>query len=132
MGKKISIVALLVIVGAIVYGIYSFNKPAESVTTSNADLKVTATALIDMMESNPEAARTLINQVIEVTGKVSLLEKGEQTTIVILNEQIKCEIENAQLEGSLTIGTEITVKGVYSGLDEMFNEIILSKCQLIN
>lgn len=132
MVKKISIAALLVIVGAIIYGIYSFNKPAESVTISNADLKMTATALIDKMESNPEAASSLLNKVIEVTGKVSLLEKGKQTTIVVLDEQVKCEIENTQIESTMAMGNKITIKGVYSGLDEMFNEIILSKCQLIN
>lgn len=122
--KKVIISALLLILCGAVYGVYLYNKPSLDVQSVKADLLFNAAELI--AENKLQDAD--IGKVIEISGTISVIEKSEESTIVILNDGIKCEILNAQ---NIEVGQFLTIKGIYSGFDEMFNEISLKKCYVI-
>ena len=129
--KKIVIAIVIIAISAVVYGLYLYNKPSENVVISNAEMFTTSNELIAKFDSEPSLSTTLLNKVIEVKGTVTLIEKGELSSIIVLDENVKCELSNDQFKVSIQKGDQVTVKGVYSGIDEMFNEIILAKCQLL-
>ena len=129
--KKIIVTVVIIVISIAVYGLYLYNKPAENVVVSNAEMFTTSNELVTKFDNNPSLSTTLLNKVIEVKGIITLVEKGELSSIIVLDENIKCELSNYQLKKTLETGDQVTIKGIYNGIDEMFNEIILSKCQLL-
>ncbi|WP_405210540.1 OB-fold protein [Dokdonia sp. Asnod2-E02] len=129
--KKILSVGIVVVMVAASYALYLYNLPAKTAVGATADITMSAEDLITKFDSESEVATTLLSDIIEVTGTITLIEKGELTSIIVINERITCEVENAQIDSTITTGSQVTIRGIYSGLEEMFNEIILSKCVIV-
>ncbi len=129
--KKILSVGIVVVMVAASYALYLYNLPAKTAAGASADITMSAEDLITKFDSESEVATTLLSDIIEVTGTITLIEKGELTSIIVINERITCEVENAQIDSTITTGSQVTIRGIYSGLEEMFNEIILSKCVIV-
>lgn len=129
-GKIILIIALVAVLGAIGYGYYLYNKPAKKISEENPELVVAATKLISDFSANAEKLTTeYVGKVVQVKGKVSMIENGNESKIVIIDNGIKCEFNN--LETTLNKDQEITVKGLFTGYDDMFNELSLAKCHIV-
>ena len=131
MKKKTFLFIGILVLFAVSYGGYLYNKPHKNIAETAPELTITAQELIqDFNEDQTQISTELINKVIKVEGIITTIEKTNESIIVILDEGIKCELNNkSQI---LEKGQKITVKGVYSGFDEMFNEISLIRCHLIN
>jgi len=129
--KKIVIGASVLTMALGVYGFYLFNKPSEHIVASKAELIITSKDLIEKFESQSNLAKKYLNKVIEVNGVITLIEKGTINTILVLDNGIKCEVGNDQISKEIILGKDLAVRGVFNGVDEMFNEIILAKCLLI-
>jgi len=131
MVKKIVIGASVLILIVAAYGFYLFNKPSEHIVASKSELTITSKDLIKKFESQPNLIKEHLNKVIEVNGVITLIEKGTVNTSLVIDNGIKCELSNDQITKEIITGKQATVKGVFNGVDEMFNEIILAKCRLI-
>ena len=70
-----------------------------------------------------------LDKIVQITGVITLVESNNESKIIILDNAIKCELNN--LEVSLNKGAQVTVKGLYTGYDDMFNELSLVKCHII-
>jgi len=128
MTKKniIALISLLLICG-ISYGVYLYNKPHKDIANAEAEMSFESKDLIAQFNSDKDATSTkLIDKVIEVSGMVTTIEESTESIIVILDNGIKCEF-SAETKG-IAKGQTIKAKGVYSGFDEMFNEITLIRC----
>lgn len=131
MNKK-AIIALIgiVLIFAVSYGTYLYNKPHKNVLVSKAELITTSSALIDKFDSSKdEVSPKLLGKIIEISGVITDIEESSDTVIVILNDKIKCEFNKNAKE--IDVGQEIKIKGVYSGFDDMFEEITLIRCYVI-
>ena len=129
-GKIILLVALVAIVCSIGYGFYLYNKPAKKISEENPELVISAKELINDFSNNAEKLTVeYVGKVIEVKGEISMIESGNESKIVILENGIKCEFNNLDL--NLNKGQEITVKGLFTGYDDMFNELSLAKCHIV-
>lgn len=131
MKKEIlSFVAVLVVLSGL-YGAYLYTKPPRDIATSDSEMSVSAEDLIGQFEADPvQASQHHRNKVIEISGKVTEIEHGDTSTILILDQGIKCELH--QRSQTVTMGQQINVKGLLAGYDEMFNEISLLKCYILN
>ena len=129
MKNKIVIIIPSMLVAILLYSIYQYNKPPKNILDSDPDITIVANNLINKFDTNQITSNDLLNKVIEVTGKITLVEKSDKNIIVILNDGVKCELKNTNK--NIKTGNHITIKGMYSGFDEMFNEISLAKCHLI-
>jgi len=129
MKKKIVFIIPSIILVAVIYTAYLYNKPPKNIVDSNADISYAANTLINNFNTNKITSNDLVTKVIEVSGKITLIEKSAKNIIVILNDGIKCELKSTS--EALKTGNHITIKGLYSGFDEMFNEISLTSCHLI-
>ena len=66
---------------------------------------------------------------VEISGTITDIEHSSEQTIIILNKGIKFGLPANTL--NITKGEQVEIKGVFSGFDEMFNEISFAKCYLI-
>ncbi|KAA1243540.1 hypothetical protein [Aquimarina sp. RZ0] len=121
----------LLILSAAVYGICLYNKPHIDILETESEMKMTAQKLMDTYTTDKTRfSNELVGMIIEISGIITTIEKGVENTIVILDNTIKCEL-NSQTE-KLKEGQRLKVKGIYSGFDEMFNEISMVRCYVIN
>lgn len=144
------LVSGLVIAGGVIY--YMFNMPHRDVQAAATDYQFTASAIVDEYLSDPERAneKYLDNEgeskIIEVTGKVaSISEDFNKQKVVLLKSAedksgVSCTFTsetNGQIN-SVSIGETISLKGVIragASYDEdlqMYEDVILEKCALIN
>ncbi len=127
---------IFLLIGALFFSIatycmYLYNKPHQEVLKIEPELYTTAHGLIEKNGKTPEMLLALLDEVIEVSGEITMVEKGDENIIVILDNGIKCELEKQQY-GQITEGEKVKIKGIYSGVDELFNEISFKRCYLIN
>lgn len=129
--KKILIIIGVLLISAASYAVYLYNKPHKNVLKTKAELTISSKELIrKFSKSENQISTTLIDKIIEISGTITDIEESAESIIVILDQGIKCEFDK-ETKG-MTKGQSIKVKGIYSGFDEMFNEISLRRCYLIN
>lgn len=128
--KKTAIITaiLLIAVSAGIYFYYGFLfKEARNIESEAPDYEITAVKLLDDYNSNPKKADSLyLNKTIEITGAVTKQTDSvitvEGNVFCLFNQKIKAELVN----------TKVTVKGKCIGYDELFQEVKLDQCTLIN
>ena len=131
-GLVFIIIGLLIAAG-LGYAYYLWNKPARDVADEEA-IKITAVAIFDSFANNEQAANKLyLNKAIEVTGKVTSLQKNQAgKTVVVLQSDdpvfgVNCTFK--QDPGTIDNNSLITFKGICTGYlsDVIINEGILVK-----
>lgn len=128
--KIISFIAVLILFFGL-YGVYLYTKPPTDVASSDSEMSVSAEKLIGEFEVDPtQASQDLQNKIIEISGEITEIEHGENSTIIILDQGVKCELH--QRSQNVSIGQQVHIKGLLTGYDEMFNEISLLKCHILN
>ncbi len=130
MKKKIFILAAVIVVLIGFYGVFQYNKPHKNIAEASSELVIEASELISRFkESKDVTSNNLLNKVVEISGTITDIEHSSQQTIIILNTGVKCGLPANTL--NIAKGELVKIKGVFSGFDEMFNEISFSKCHLI-
>ncbi len=130
MKKKIFITISFLTVLAVSYGAFLYHKPHKNIETVESDITANATELIAQFNTNKDQiSNNLFEKVLEVSGTITHIEQSSEHTLLILDDGIKCELHTINKE--LSPGNTVKLKGVYSGFDEMFNEISLIRCYLI-
>ena len=147
MSKSIKAIVLIIAVVSIIgisYLAYLYFEPTKDIATQKTDLHLTEEILINDFIKSDEIADSLYkNKIVELTGKVKKIEAQDTIStlvfdnggnfIIIANclSSIKTELKQ------LKVGSNITVKGIYSGFiinDDTFMipaEIKLDKCTLL-
>ena len=130
MKKNIFILAAVIAILVGAYGAFQYNKPHKNIAEAESELVIGANELISKFDKNKDSAsNNLLSKVTEISGKITAIEHSSEQTIVILNEGVKCGLPPNTL--NITKGEQVKIKGVYSGFDEMFNEISFAKCYLL-
>ena len=147
MSKSIKAIVLIIAVVSIIgisYLAYLYFEPTKDIATQKTDLHLTEEILInDFIKSDKIADSLYKNKIVELTGKVKKIEAQDTIStlvfdnggnfIIIANclSSIKTELKQ------LKVGSNITVKGIYSGYiinDDAFMipaEIKIDKCTLV-
>ena len=122
----IAIVFIAVSAGIYFYYGYLF-KEARNIESEAPDFSITAVKLLEEYNSNPKKADSLyLNKTIEITGKVT----KETDSVITLENTVFCLL--TQKINKQLINTKVTVKGKCIGYDELFQEVKLDQCSLIN
>jgi hypothetical protein len=142
MKKKVSgriiIPLIVIIIGGIVAISYIFRGTENSVGKEKAVYTLTTDELFSAFEENETTANEkFLGKVIEVTGKVSEIEKTDKGQLVIVLScnspmgGVRCTFETNQKKilNTVTKGTIHTVKGKCSG---MLMEVVFDNCSLTN
>jgi hypothetical protein len=128
--KKTAIItaSILVVVSVCIYFYYGFLfKEARNIESEAPDYSITATKLLEDYTTNPKKADSLyLNKTIEITGGVT----KETDSVLTLEGTVFCLF--TQKVKAQPINTTVTVKCKCIGYDELFQEVKLDQCSLIN
>jgi hypothetical protein len=125
--KKILTTLVLFFCTGLSFGLYQYFKPPVNLKNLKAEIVLSAAELKEQLATNTLAINELSNKVILVEGTVSSVEKGDHVTIII-DSSIRGEFDkNTEIS---QVGQEVQIKGMLAGYDEIFEEVVLVKCQL--
>lgn len=119
--KKIWIVAALLGIGGMSFGLSQYFRPVQSIKNQKSAHHITAPELVVAYENDETAANALyLDKVIEVTGTVEeITQEGELVTIKLnadnIMSSVVCELEKNHSVDDLKRGAEVTLKGVCTG-----------------
>ena len=147
MSKSIKAIVLIIAVISIIgitYLAYLYFEPAKDIARQKTDMQLTEDSIVnDFIKDGKSADSLYKNKIVELTGKVKKIEAQDTIStlvfdnggnfIIIANclSSIKTELKQ------LKVGSNITVKGIYSGYiinDDTFMipaEIKIDKCTLV-
>jgi hypothetical protein len=147
MSKSIKVIVSILVVISIIgitYLAYLYFEPTKDIAIQKTDAQLTEQILVnDFIKDHKNADSLYKNKIVELTGKVKKIETQDSVStlvfdnggnfIIIANCISSVNNELKQLKE----GTNITVKGIYSGFiinDDTFMipaEIKLDKCTLL-
>jgi hypothetical protein len=147
MSKSIKVIVSILVVISIIgitYLAYLYFEPTKDIAIQKTDAQLTEQILVnDFIKDHKNADSLYKNKIVELTGKVKKIETQDSVStlvfdnggnfIIIANCISSINNELKQLKE----GTNITVKGIYSGFiinDDTFMipaEIKLDKCTLL-
>jgi len=122
------IAVVFVVISGGIYFYYGYLfKEARNIASESPDLSITAAKLLEDYNSDPKKADSLyLNRTIEITGTVTQKTDSvitlENTVFCLFTQKIKNKLSNSK----------IIVKGKCIGYDELFQEVKLDQCTLIN
>lgn len=126
MKKIVSIMALLLF-AVLGIGLYQYYRAPVNLKNQEAEITLSATELKEQLATDTTARGRLSNKVVLVEGTVSSVEQGEHTVITV-DSFVRGELEKGT---SLPEpGQTVRLKGMLGGYDEIFEEVVLVKCQL--
>lgn len=126
--KIVLLAILLLFFAALSFGLYQYFKPPVNLKNLQAEAILSAAELKEQLAADTSAKNMLSDKVILVEGRVSSVEKGEHLTIII-DSSIRGELnKNTEVP---EVGQQVGIKGMLGGYDELFEEVVLVKCQLV-
>jgi hypothetical protein len=148
---SIIIIVLVLVVGGSAF-LYMFFQPHRNVQTTQTDFKLETKQIVDEYLADYSAANDKYLQdegnskVIEISGTISgISEDYNKQKVVLLKSMgesagVSCTFtpETNQNTNKLKVGDQVTIKGVirsgarYDEDMELFEDIILEKCDLVN
>ena len=128
MKLKLSVIILLFFIFIAIAAVYLL-QPPKAIKDLNHQFELTAENLLNEFNLNPAVAE------IEYLGKVILLkgiitEKNDSLNY-IMNERINISLEHFNNSKSLELNKIATVKGIFLGYDELFDELKLNQCIIL-
>jgi len=111
--------------------------PEKSMSKQDASFSISATALANEYNLNPEASdKKYIDRVIQVTGVISEISTDQNNaTVFILRENssatgVLCTLDenSAKKAAKYKVGSPVTIKGSCTG---MIFEVVLNKCVIV-
>lgn len=126
---------------AVTLGYFLYNKPAMDVENTMGQ-KVEATALYEKFtEDSTVAKKKYSNQILEVSGMVTLVSKNQQLQpVVMLKTNTEGAAVNCTLEGpagDIKAGHTVGIRGICNGMGEgdaelgIMGDVYLVRCYLI-
>ena len=130
MKKKLLILLLIGAIGAGAAYWYTFHKPHRNVQTEKSSFTLSSESLIGEFSADlATATEKYIDKVIEIEGIVTDVNASN----AMLDGAVYCSFLEGELGKVVEIGQgkTITLKGRVIGFDELFGEIRLDQCALI-
>ncbi len=122
------IILVLGVLGGIGAYFYVFHKPHRDLANEEAALTEPANILVDKFRENVESANAVfVGQVVEVRGIAAEVHPDH----ILLEGGVYCTLAEDALNPAVNQGSEITVKGRVVGYDDLFEEVKMDFCQVV-
>ncbi|MCF6349906.1 MAG: hypothetical protein L3J23_02600 [Flavobacteriaceae bacterium] len=126
MKNKIILGLILVLAITGYFGYNYIMASPKDISKAKSDFQISAIEFAkEFAESEKTATIKYQEKVVTVNGIVTATENNSIT----IDDKITCGFEN---KVDLKKGDQIKVKGLFIGFDEMFEEVKLDKCSIIN
>ena len=105
---------------------FVWNKPHKDYSTVKTDVTINSLDLIDQFKNNSNiATKKYLNQIILVSGNVTDI----LTKSIVMDNGIVCTLDSSSIPiKSIQINNKIFMKGRFVGFDDLFEEIRLDHC----
>lgn len=128
MKKTVGILLLLAIVGGAAAYFYVFHKPHRDVAGESASLITPADALVNEFKLDLDAANAkYLDKVVEVKGLVS----EEDSEHILLESGVYCVFLYGGEQPLIGAGVPVSLKGRVVGFDELFEEVRMDFCEVL-
>ncbi|MCF3110328.1 OB-fold putative lipoprotein [Niabella sp. CC-SYL272] len=135
--KKITLAVVVLVVAAILYGWYLYNKKPPDIKQARSQFEITAsglTAAFNADEAN--ATKQYADKIVSVTGAVKeiKIEQGTAATVFLDSgdpmTSVTCSFYDTEAAAvkKLKTGQQVTIKGVCTG---KLMDVILNKCSIV-
>ncbi|ALJ00459.1 hypothetical protein [Rufibacter tibetensis] len=125
--KKIATVIALFFLTALFFGLYQYSRAPVNLKNQKAEVILSAIELKEQLAADTSVRNNLSGKVLLVEGLVSSVEEGEHPAI-ILDATVRGELEKSTAVPKS--GEKVRLKGMLGGYDEIFEEVVLIKCQI--
>jgi len=133
--KAALIIIAVLIVAGVSTGVYLFNLRSPDLAKTNPDFVITAADLQKAFEADETGASSkYINKIVEVTGKISSVKPGENSTVNISIEtesalsSVIATFTNISDTSIFKNGDQLTFRGQCSGF---LMDVLLNNCAVI-
>lgn len=127
--KKLIIILLIALVGGVVAYLYVFHKPHRDLMEEDARHEIPAEQLLtDFTADGPAANTKYLDHVITVGGVVSNIDSASIT----LEPGVFCHFHEQAETSAIKPGDWVDIKGRVVGYDELFGEVKLDYCSLVD
>lgn len=109
------------------YALYEYNKAPATLKNQKAEIILSATKLKKQLINDNSARKRFGGKIILVEGIVSSVERGEHTSIT-MDSSVRGELKKNTVVPEP--GERVRLKGILGGYDEIFEEVVLIKCEL--
>ncbi|MEN9333123.1 MAG: hypothetical protein RLY35_303 [Bacteroidota bacterium] len=118
--KKGLIILSFVLLGAVIYGIYLWNKPAKSAATEEVFASIQAPALYEEFKNNPEeSAKKYLNKNLEISGSVESVAQDSSGSKCVLttgsDDMGVISISFLKATENIQIGQSVKIRGLCAG-----------------
>ncbi len=128
MKKVVLIILAIAVVGGIGAYFYVFHKPHRDLANEEAALSEEASILVAEFRENAESANTVyLDQVLAVRGVAAEVHPDH----ILLEGGVYCTFAEDAQNPSVDSGSEVTIKGRVVGYDDLFEEVKMDFCQVI-
>lgn len=135
------IIAAVGLVAAVLVWKYYINKPHEDIEKVSPAYSISTEELWSKYNTDRKISDSLFNnQVIEITGNLSRIDKSDSLVSVIFvmaadsmfgDKTIACQMykKHNNEAGTLTVGEKVKIKGVCIGYDD--TDVKFNKCSIV-
>jgi len=112
----------------IVFGtyLYIFHKPHRDFSSEPVAYSLSARDLLSDFQSDEiKSNKKYVNKVIQIDGVITSIPEENSP---VINESVFCSFENSF---EMKEGENIIIKGRCTGYDDMFDQVTLTKCMII-
>ncbi len=132
MKLRFKVIFIILLFFSIASYLYIFEKPHRNYLQEDATISLSAHDLFNEYQINKKLSNdNYLNKMVEVNGKVSLIEIGTSRSNILLDNSLFCmfqiEISKKYKEGDI-----ITIKGRCIGYDDIFSQVTLDQCFIID
>lgn len=121
--RKIIITILGILLLGVIIGYLYIYQDHRDIATEQSVFQLTAENLTLDFQQNPDAAnKKYLNQVIEVSGKVTEV----TDSIILLQPGVFAATKD--INPTLSVGDRVKIKGRCIGYDELFGEVKMDQC----
>lgn len=128
MKKVILIVLVLAVLGGIGTYFYVFHKPHRDLANEEAAITEQANILADKFREDAQSANaSYLDQVVEISGIAAEVHPDH----ILLEGGVYCTLSEDSQNPTVDPGSEILVKGRVVGYDDLFEEVKMDFCQVV-
>ncbi len=125
------ILVLFLLFFSIAY-LYIFEKPHRDYLKEEAAISLSSSELFNEYQKNKNFSNdNYLNNIVEVNGKVSLVEMGVSRSNILLDNNIFCMFQ-MKISKEYKEGDIIKIKGRCIGYDDIFSQVKIDQCSIVD
>ena len=132
MKLKFKVILILFLISSLVFYFYIYEKPHRNYLQEDATISLSSHDLFNEYQINKKLSNdNYLNKMVEVYGKVSLIEIGTSRSNILLDNSLFCMFQ-IEISKKYKVGDIITIKGRCIGYDDIFSQVTLDQCLIID